>query len=192
MGEEEAINQLRDGEDTARRQAADLLGTIGSARAVEPLVHALRDEDWGVRTIAENALWQVWCRSGDAAVDALLQQGIHALEQKAWEEAVATFTMIIERAPGFAEGYNKRATTYYLMGQHAQAIADCEATIARNPYHFGALSGEGLCYLALGRLRKARDAFRSALAINPNMPGVAQNLVAVERSLRGDGNGANL
>ncbi len=188
--EQQAIQQLREGDGTVRRQAADRLGEIGGAQCIEPLVQALRDEDWGVRTIAEHSLWSVWCRSGDAEVDGILQEGIRCLGRKAWEEAVAAFTRVIERAPDFAEAYNKRATTYYMMGKYPQAITDCEATVARNPYHFGALSGEGLCYLALGRLHKARDAFRRALAVNPNMPGVMENLAAVERSLRGAGNGS--
>lgn len=191
MREEDAIRQLQEGEDTARRQAADLLGTMGGARAEEPLVQALRDEDWGVRPIAEHSLWQIWCRSGEAAVDALLQEGIEALDRKAWAEAVAKFTRVIERVPEFAEGYNKRATSYYLMGEYTQAIDDCEATVARNPYHFGALSGEGLCYLALRKLDKAQEFFRRALAVNPNMPGVAQNLAAAERSLLAGGNGSD-
>ncbi|MFQ5881355.1 MAG: tetratricopeptide repeat protein [Candidatus Methylomirabilales bacterium] len=188
--EENAIQVLQEGEGMARRQAADLLGTIGGPRAVEPLVRALRDEDWGVRTIAEHSLWQIWCRSGDPAVDALLQEGIQALERKAWEKAVQKFTQVIERDPGFAEGYNRRATAYYLMGEYMQSIADCEATVARNPYHFGALSGEGLCYLALGRLHKARELFRKALEVNPNMPEVEQDLSAIERSLHARGNGS--
>ena len=79
--EEDAIKQLQMGEVVARRQAADLLGAIGGTGAVEVMVRALRDEDWGVRTIAEHSLWQIWCRSGDAGVDALLQEGIQALER---------------------------------------------------------------------------------------------------------------
>lgn len=189
MSEEDAIKQLQMGEVVARRQAADLLGVIGGTGAVEVLVRALRDEDWGLRTIAEHSLWQIWCRSGDAGVDALLQEGIQALERGALAEAVAMFTQVIEQAPEFAEGYNKRATVYYLMGEYAQSIADCEATVGRNPYHFGALSGEGLCCLALGQLRKAQDLFRKALAVNPNMPEVEKNLAATERSVLARGNG---
>ncbi|MFQ5988887.1 MAG: tetratricopeptide repeat protein [Candidatus Methylomirabilales bacterium] len=189
MSEEDAIKQLREGGMEARRQAADVLGAIGGVGAVEPLVQALRDEDWGVRTIAEHSLWQIWCRSGDPAIDTLLQEGIQALEREVWVEAVATFTQVIERAPEFAEGYNKRATAYYLMGKHAESIADCEATVTRNPYHFGALSGEGLCRLALGQLHKAQELFKRALAVNPNMPEVEQNLAATERSLYAKGNG---
>jgi tetratricopeptide (TPR) repeat protein len=189
--EEEAIRQLADADASARRQAADRLGAIGGMQAITPLVRALWDEDWGVRALAENALWQIWCRSGDEAVDLLLHDGIQALERKAYAEAVATFTEVVARAPEFAEGYNKRATTHYLMGAYAQAITDCEATIARNPVHFGAMSGEGLCCLALGKFKKARECFRRALAVNPNMPGVQQNLAAVEVALRAEGNGGD-
>lgn len=189
MSEQDAIKQLQEGEMVERRQAADLLGAIGGDTSVEPLVKALRDEDWGVRTIAEHSLWQIWSRSGDAAVDAMLQEGVRALEREAWAEAIATFTQVIQRAPEFAEGYNKRATTYYLMGEYRRSIADCEATVARNPYHFGALSGEGLCCLALGQLRRARELFQKALAVNPNMPAIEQNLVVTERSLHAGGNG---
>lgn len=191
MSEEDAIKRLQERDMTVRRQAADHLGTVGGARSVEPLVRALQDEDWGVRTIAENSLWQIWCRSGDLAVDSLLREGIEALEREAWAEAVAKFTEVIERAPEFAEGYNKRATAYYLMGKYEESITDCEVTIARNPYHFGALSGEGLCYLALRKLRKAQEFFRRALAVNPNMPAIEQNLDGVERSLHAGGNGSD-
>jgi tetratricopeptide (TPR) repeat protein len=189
MTEEEALRLLRSGGAMERRQAADLLGQIGRSQAVEPLIHALRDEDWGVRVIAEQALWLIWCRSGDAGADALLREGMQAVEEKMWDVALAKFTQVIERAPDFAEGYNKRATTYYLMGEYEKSIADCEATIARNPVHFGALSGEGLCHLALGRFQKAREYFLRALEVNPNMPGVQQNLAALDRALRSRGNG---
>ena len=119
----------------------------------------------------------------------MFQEGIRALQREAWTEAVALFTRVIERAPAFAEGYNKRATAYYLMGKYEESIADCEATVARNPYHFGALSGEGLCCLTLGRMGKAQELLRKALAVNPNMPAVEQNLIATERSLHAGGNG---
>lgn len=189
MTEGEALRLLRLGGAMERRQAADLLGQIGGSRAVEPLIHALRDEDWGVRVIAEHALLLIWCRSGDSGVDALLREGVQAMEEKAWDVALEKFTQVIEGAPDFAEGYNKRATTYYLMGEYEKSIADCEATITRNPAHFGALSGEGLCHLALGRFQKAREYFLRALEVNPNMPGVQENLAAVDRTLRSRSNG---
>lgn len=53
-----------------RREAAKALGKIGDTRAVEPLIQALRDEDWEVRSGAARALGEI----GDArAVEPLIQ-----------------------------------------------------------------------------------------------------------------------
>ena len=75
---------------------------------------AIRGNDPALAAKAETALWQVWCRSGIREVDLLLRQGIEAIERQEPEEALALFTRIIERAPDFAEGWNKRATVRYL------------------------------------------------------------------------------
>ena len=63
------------------------------------------------------------------------------------ELALRHYTEVIEMAPNFAEGYNKRATVGYLLRDFPRAIEDCKATLALNPNHFGALSGMGLCHL---------------------------------------------
>ena len=39
-----------------RREAAEVLGKIGDARAVEPLTKALKDKDWNVQEAAKEAL----------------------------------------------------------------------------------------------------------------------------------------
>ena len=109
---------------------------------------AIRGNDPALAAKAEATLWQVWCRSGIHEVDLLLRQEIEAIERQEMEEALALFTRIIERAPDFAEGWNKRATVRYLAEDYAGSIADCEEALARNPHHFGALSGQGLCHMA--------------------------------------------
>jgi len=92
------------------------------------------------------------------------------------------------RSPTFAEGWNKRATVRYIAENYEGAIADCEETLARNPHHFGALSGAGLCYMALGRHRDAAAMFRRALAVHPRLGGARQNLaVALGEAVRGNG-----
>ena len=105
----------------------------------------------------------MWIRSGVAEVDALLVEGVEAMERRDFGEAERIFTRIVARAPDFAEGWNKRATVRYLAENYEGAIADCEATLARKPYHFGALSGQGLCHVALGQHREAAALFRRAL-----------------------------
>lgn len=137
---------------------------------------------------AEAMLWQLWYRSGISAVDALLRQGIEAMERRELEEAETFFTRIIERAPDFPEGWNKRATVRYLVGNYADAIADCEATLARKPHHFGALSGQGLCHMALGEHRQAAALFRRALIVHPHLAAARHNLaLALSEAVKGNG-----
>jgi tetratricopeptide (TPR) repeat protein len=149
---------------------------------------ALRDDDPARAARAEAALWEMWCRSGMAEVDRLLQRGVEAMERRELDEAIALFTRIIERAPDFAEGWNKRATARYVAEDYPGAVADCEETLARNPHHFGALSGQGLCHMALGQFREAAALFRRALTVHPHLISANHNLAAaLSEAVKGNG-----
>jgi tetratricopeptide (TPR) repeat protein len=151
-------------------------------------LRAIRGDDPALVAKAEATLWQIWCRSGIPEVDLLLRQGIEAMERQELEEARALFTRIIERAPDFAEGWNKRATARYVAEDYAGAVADCEETLARNPNHFGALSGQGLCHMALGQYREAAALFRRTLAVHPHLTSAAHNLAAaLSEMVKGNG-----
>ena len=155
-------------------------------------VRALRGEDPAAAARAAAALWEIWCASGDPEVDRLLRRGVEAMERGDLLAAEALFTDIIRRAPDFAEGWNKRATARYLDGNHAAAIADCEETLARRPHHFGALSGQGLCHMALGQPREAADLFRRTLAVYPHLTAVRNNLAAaLGEVVKGNGHSHN-
>jgi tetratricopeptide (TPR) repeat protein len=132
---------------------------------------------------AAAALWQMWHQSGRSDLDAALLEGIEAMQKGELEQAEAVFTRLIEAAPEFAEGWNKRATVRYMAKNYAGSIADCRETLARNPNHFGALSGEGLCHMALGEYREAATLFRRTLAVNPHLDSGRLNLRAALNEL---------
>jgi tetratricopeptide (TPR) repeat protein len=178
------LEQLRQGGPAERRAAVARLAEVGSAAATSELARALRDTDAEVRQLAQAALWAIWLRSGDTAVDALLQDGMRLMEQGRFPEAVDVFSEVIKRAPAFAEGWNKRATVYYLMGEYDRSLADCEEVIRRNPIHFGALSGFGLIYLEKGELERAAEYFERALAVNPNLDRVQAALEQIREILK--------
>lgn len=138
----------------------------------------LRGHDVGQAARAAGILWQMWHRSGDPRLDGLLQEGIEAMERQDLPAADATFTRLIDEAPAFAEGWNKRATVRYMADDYAASIADCRETLARNPNHFGALSGQGLCHLMLGQFREAAELFRRTLAVHPHLGSARENLRA--------------
>jgi tetratricopeptide (TPR) repeat protein len=172
LSREQALADLARPDVETRRQAAAWLGETGRMEDVPVLVAALRDPDVVVRALAENTLWRVWSRSGDVEVDALFALGVEQMSLRQGPAAVALFTRVIEKKPEFAEGWNKRATVYYLMGEYDKSMQDCDEVMKRNPAHFGALSGYGQIYLQLGQPERALPYFERALAVNPNMEGV--------------------
>ena len=177
----EALRALADVE--TRRAAALWLGQKGLMDDAPVLVQALRDQDPLVRASAEQALWQVWSRSGDDEVDGLLALGIEQMSAREGDAAVETFSRVIARRPDFAEGWNKRATVHYLMGAYAKSLADCDEVLKRNPHHFGALSGYGMIYLQLDQPARALEYFERALAVNPNLSSVVDTVEMLKRLL---------
>ena len=182
--QEALIQQLQEGSTQERRQAAGALGDVGDEVAVPSLIDALKDKDEVVQFLAERSLWVIWSRSGDPQTDAFLQEGIHLMQSNRLDEAIAKFDEVMKRSPEFAEGYNRRATAYYLTAQYERSIADCEEALRRNPQHFGALSGLGYNYIQLGKPEKASRYFERALAINPNKPKVGSVLNEIKQGLR--------
>ena len=170
---EEALRALADTGDVDNRRLGVLaLADTGVMADLPRLAVALRDDDGLVRGFAERAMWQIWSRSGDADIDRLFAIGMEQMSARQAEFAVKTFTEIVRRRPEFAEGWNKRATVYYLMGEYQKSLADCDEVMKRNPYHFGALSGYGMIYLELDQPARALDYFQRALQVNPNLHSV--------------------
>ncbi len=185
---EEALARLRTGSPDERRAALELIGATADARVTPVVAACLHDPDPELVTLAEATLWRIWARWPDPAVAALFAEGMRAMARRDWLGAVAVFGRVIQAAPEFAEAWNQRATARYLAEHYASAIADCETVVQLNPYHFGALAGQGLCHAALRQYRDAARCFRGALRIHPRLHGVREQLARVEGILvRGNG-----
>jgi tetratricopeptide (TPR) repeat protein len=178
---EEALADIKKPDRETRRRAAAWWGVVGRLPDAPALIAALSDDDEVVRVLAEHSVWKVWSRSGDAEADGLLRIGIEQMSGGDGPAAVETFTRVIERRPDFAEAWNKRATVYFLLGEHEKSLKDCDEVMKRNPAHFGALAGYGQIYLRLDQPERALDHFRRALRINPNLRGVADMIPRLEQ-----------
>lgn len=172
----QALQAITQPDAQARLAGVQRLGDIGTMADADRLVAALRDANEQVRLYASVAMWQIWSRSGDKAIDLQYQRGVAQIEAGELPEAVATFSAIIRKRPSFAEAWNKRATVYFMMGLLDLSLQDCAQVLKRNRNHFGALSGYGQIYLGKGDLERAATYFERALAINPNLPGAASAL----------------
>jgi len=179
-----ALADLGRQDDVATRRAAvRALADLGGMADLSALARTLRDPDPEVRALTESAMWQVWSRSGDAEIDRLFAVGVEQMNARQLDAAVATFSEIIRRRPGFAEGWNKRATVYFMLGEHRKSLADCDEVLARNPYHWGALSGYGMIYVELDQPGRALEYFEKALTVNPNLTSVERAIETLKALL---------
>lgn len=145
------------------------LGSTKSAQEAQPL---------------EFAIWRIWTHSSDGAVKDLMEEGLRAMQAQDYTRALRYFDQMVAIAPDFAEGWNKRATVYYLIDDYDNSLADIDRTLALEPRHFGALSGQGLVYAALDKKEEALHAFESALSVHPNMIGAKRNAEVLRKILK--------
>jgi tetratricopeptide (TPR) repeat protein len=146
----------------------------------EEALRALKGQDRVSAANAEAFLWRKWCQCGEVEVDRVFRAGVDAMQKGEIELAETLFGKVIEMAPQFAEGWNKRATVRYVRQNFAGSISDCQETLKRNPNHFGASAGQGLCHMALDEYREAVICFRRALEIHPHLHAVQQNLTLAQ------------
>lgn len=134
----------------------------------------------------EREIWLRWTQHDDPAVAALMAEAGLAMAVDDLDQALAALDRVVAMAPDFAEGWNRRATVFYLAGRPQVSLADIERVLALEPRHFGALAGRGLCLIALDRPAEAAEAYAAALAIHPQMQGARQRLDTLRRGLGDD------
>ena len=143
------------------------------------------DPDRGVRALAESGIRSLWCRVGSANQRRQLGLIIRMNSSHRFADAVSRATQLIDEAPWLAETWNQRAIAYFSLGRHEDSIRDCQQALELNPYHFGAASGMGQCYLHLNDRVGALECFRRALRLNPSLEGIRMHVVYLQRSLKG-------
>jgi tetratricopeptide (TPR) repeat protein len=126
-------------------------------------------DDW---ERVENEIVRIWSKSGSPTMDLLLRRGNEALEAQDFEAALEHFSALTDHAPEFAEGWNGRATTFYLIDEYALAMADVERVLALEPRHFGALSGLAFMLEEMDEPELALEALHMVQALNPNRPNI--------------------
>ena len=139
-------------------------------------------EDWEP---IEREIITNFSHSGSDAMDLMLERGWDAINVGDYRKAVEHLSALIDHAPDFAEGYNARATAFYLMGEPGLSIDDIREVLVRNPRHFGALTGLGFIYEEMGNLEGAYAAFKAAQALHPHLPNVNDSLARLAPEVGG-------
>jgi tetratricopeptide (TPR) repeat protein len=117
----------------------------------------------------ENRIWALWLSSGGDTAGLLMTRVKTAVDGKDFDLAIKLLTAIIDIRPDYVEAWNRRATVLYMQKDFGAALNDIREVLAREPRHFGALSGLGMILQELGDEKHALDAFRRALAVHPHL-----------------------
>jgi len=152
----------------------------GQAYSLDTLFGALKiaPDEASARAIEER-IWVVWIASGSDTCNLLMSRVKDASDDKDYDLAIKLLDAVIAIKPDYVEAWNRRATVYYLKQDYAHSLADIAEVLAREPRHFGALSGLGMILQEIGDDKDALNAYRKALAIDPhleNVPDVVKTL----------------
>jgi tetratricopeptide (TPR) repeat protein len=135
--------------------------------------------------VLETQIGHIWAETSDPETQRLMEKGLTFMAEDEDEAALKAFDELVAHAPDFAEGWNRRATVEFLLGDYTASMADIAHTLKLEPRHFGALAGLGQVELALGNKAAALDAFNQALAIDPYLGDVAEMAEQLKKELAG-------
>jgi len=135
--------------------------------------------------LVEGRIWALWLASGSDTTDLLMSRVKAAVDGKETKLALELLDAVIELRPDYVEAWNRRATIHFANKDYAASLADIRQVLAREPRHFGALSGLGIIMQELGEDKLALEAFRRALAVNPYLPKVPEYVKTLSEKVEG-------
>ena len=133
----------------------------------------------------ENRIWALWLAAGGDTANLLMGRVKTAMDGKDLDLAIRLLNAVIDIRPDYVEGWNRRATVYYMKKDFGNALADIREVLAREPRHFGALSGLGMIMQDIGDDKHALEAFRRALAVHPHLERIPDLVKRLTQSVEG-------
>ena len=133
----------------------------------------------------EARIWAIWLHTPSDTAALLMSRAKVAMDAQQMDIALKLLDAVIKLRPDYTEAWNRRATLYYLQNDYMRSMADIEQVLIREPRHFGALAGLGMIMQDLGDDKRALDAFRKALAINPHLEKVPELVKTLSEKVDG-------
>src|ERR1700709_934272 len=133
----------------------------------------------------EARIWALWLQTPSDTAALLMARAKAAMDAKQMEVALKLLDAVVKLRPEYVEGWNRRATLYYLQNDYAHSLEDIEQVLVREPRHFGALAGLGMIMQDLGDEKRALDAFRKALAVDPYLEKVPELVKTLTEKVEG-------
>ena len=133
----------------------------------------------------EARIWALWMQTPSDTAALLMARAKAAMDAKQMEVALKLLDAVVKLRPEYVEAWNRRATLYYMQNDYTHSLEDIEQVLSREPRHFGALAGLGMIMQDLGDDKRALDAFRKALAVNPHLERVPELVKTLTEKVEG-------
>jgi tetratricopeptide (TPR) repeat protein len=133
----------------------------------------------------EERIWALWFASGSDTATLLMTRVKAAVDSENLDLALKLLDAVIAIKPDYAEAWNRRATVYFLKKDYSSALSDIRQVLAREPRHFGALSGLGLILQDIGEEKRALDIYRRALELHPHLPRIPDLIKTLTEKVEG-------
>jgi tetratricopeptide (TPR) repeat protein len=133
----------------------------------------------------ENRIWALWVAAGSDTANLLMSRVKQATDAKEFDLAIKILDSIVAIRPDYVEAWNRRATIYYLKKDYARSMADIRQVLAREPRHFGAISGLGMILQEFGDEKHALEVFRRALAVHPHLSKIPDIVKSLAEKVEG-------
>jgi tetratricopeptide (TPR) repeat protein len=169
-------------------EAPSKLPKVGAdrTRGLDFLLGALKAApDEASAKYVEARIWALWMQTPSDTAALLMARAKFAMDAQKMDVALKLLDAVIKLRPDYVEAWNRRATVYYLQNDYGHSLADIEQVLIREPRHFGALAGLGMIMQDLGDDKRALDAFRKALAVNPYLEKVPDLVKTLTEKVEG-------
>lgn len=124
--------------------------------------------------------------SGSPTIGLLMTQAAAAVAAKNLPVALDLLDAVVRLKPGYAEGWNRRATVFYMLDDYGKALADLERSLALEPRNWEAIGGLASILSALDEKDGARAACSQALEIYPLQPRIKKSCDEMEAERDGE------
>ena len=113
-------------------------------------------------------IWKEWMEIDNPEIEKIMNSIPYFFQTQKYEEAIDALNYVIEINPNYSEGYNKRATFYFMMGDFENSMKDIEITLALEPRHFGALDGMSRILISYKKYDQAFKVYEEMMNLMPN------------------------
>jgi len=151
-----------------KQNPGEFSGTLSPKQQLDNLFIALRRQrDPDQASLIADQISAELSDSGSATINVLMQWADKAIQEKRNAAAMDYLDQVISLKPDYVEGWNRRATLNFAIGDYRKSMEDINQVLRIEPRHFGALAGMAAMLTERGNDAQALKVWDRFLEVYP-------------------------